>query len=702
MTDQDKQDSFKQNNVPSRSNGKESSEQKINPDLTVSQRKQGARPGDTYVRKQQPYQKLFRGIRGQLVATPQSYTPENRLGRILRILKAVFIGRPLFSREEIHERLSKLKALAVFGSDAISSSAYATEAVLVALLVAGNNALSISFPIAIGIAILLTIVAFSYRQIVHAYPHGGGAYIVSRQNLGKIAGLLGASALLIDYVMTVAVSIAAGSLAITSAFIAAGYGDRLMSISQALPAFLNPNVILGLFFIGLIILGNLRGIRESGSIFSIPTYLFIFGFAVMLAIGLFKIFTNNLTPATQPPVLPIAQPLTLWLILRAFSAGSVAMSGTEAISNGVPVFKPPESKNAATTLTIMAVLLAIFFIGLSYLTTYLKLVPSNQSIISQVALAIFGKNALYYIFQFATMGILVIAANTAFAGFPRLASILAQDNFMPHGFLHRGDRLAFSTGIIFLGGLSAFLLIVFRGNVDALIHLYAIGVFLAFSLSNTGMVVHWWRTRGEGWKASLAINAVGAVLTTIVLLVIAVTKFALGAWIVVILIPAIIPLFLFIRHHYDRVGEQLRIIPEHVPPLKIQQFALVPIDDVNYASLRAMSFARTICDDIIVLHIATDVDRVEKVRQRMRSYAPDLKLVVVESPLRTIIRPMVTYVEALHKQHPDSFISIVVPEFIPARGWERFLHNRTADQLTKAFRKHQDVAVILVPYQLRK
>ncbi len=702
MTDQDKQDALKDKSTPYRQNGKESSEAKINPDLIISQRKQGTRPGDTYVRKQQPYQKLFRGIRGQLVATPQSYTPENRVGRVLRILKAIFIGRPLFSREEIHERLTKFKALAVFGSDAISSSAYATEAVLVALMVAGNSVLGISFPIAIGIGLLLTIVAFSYRQIVHAYPQGGGAYIVSRQNLGKIAGLLGASALLVDYVMTVAVSIAAGSLAITSALFTAGYGDQFQSFTQAFPSFLNPNVLLSLVFIGLIILGNLRGIRESGSIFSIPTYLFIFGFAVMLGLGMIKVFTNSLTATAQPPVLPVVQPLTLWLILRAFSAGSVAMSGTEAISNGVPAFKPPEAKNAATTLTVMAVLLALFFIGLSYLTTHLNLVPSKQSIISQVALAVFGKNVIYYVFQFATMGILVIAANTAFAGFPRLASILAQDNFLPHGFLHRGDRLAFSTGIIFLGGLSAFLLIVFRGNVDALIHLYAIGVFLAFSLSNTGMVVHWWRTRGQGWKTSLAINAVGALLTTIVLLVVAVTKFALGAWIVIILIPAIIPLFLFIRHHYDRVGEQLRIIPEHIPPPKISQFTVVPIDDVNYASLRAISFARTICEDIIVLHIATDTERVEKVRQRMKAYAADLPLVVVESPLRSIMRPMVTYVEALHKQHPDSFISIVVPEFIPARGWERFLHNRTADQLTRAFRKHQDVAVILVPYQLQK
>ncbi len=675
---------------------------KINPDLIVSQHRRGLRPGDSYVRTLQPYRRLFRSARGRLVATPESYAPQSRLGRGLLSLKAALIGKPLFSRDEIHERLTKVKALAVFGSDAISSSAYATEAALVALVVAGSGAFNISFFVALGIAVLLSVVSFSYRQIVHAYPQGGGAYNVSRRNLGQTAGLVAAAALLIDYVMTVAVSIAAGSLAITSALIASGHGSQLTAITNALPPFLNLNVVLSLFFIGLIMLGNLRGIRESGSIFSIPTYLFIVGFTVMLAIGMIKVFTNTLTPAEPPQVLPALQPLTLWLVLRAFSAGAVAMSGTEAISNGVPIFKPPESRNAATTLTVMAALLGIFFVGVSFLSTRMGLAPGDQSIVSQVALAVFGQNAFYYIFQFATMGILVVAANTAFADFPRVSSVLARDNFMPHGFEHRGDRLAFSTGIFFLGGLSAFLLFVFRGRVDSLIHLYAVGVFLAFSMSNTGMVVHWWRTRGEGWKTSLAINVVGAVLTSGVLVVVAVTKFALGAWIVIVLIPAIIPIFLLIQRHYRRVAEQLSVVPEHTPPQRIQQFVLVPIDDVNYASLRAMSFARTICDEIVVLHVATDVNRADRVRQKMQANAPDLKLVVVESPLRSLMRPMLAYVDALHEQRPGTFVSIVLPEFITAHWWERFLHNRTAEQLTKAFKRHADVAVILVPYVLQK
>ncbi len=695
---QDKQDTNNGNILSSGLPDKDSSVKKVNPDLTFDQRKAGLHPGDTYVRKHQPYRRFFRGRKGHLVATAQSYTPVDRLARGLRVLKVIFIGRPLFSKEEIHERLTKVKALAVFGSDAISSCAYATEASLIVLIVAGNNALNISFFIALGIAVLLSVVAFSYRQIVYAYPRGGGAYNVSRQNLGKMAGLFAGAALLIDYVMTVAVSIAAGSLAVTSALAVLGHGGWAFTESSLL----NLNVVLGLIFIVLITLGNLRGIRESGSIFSIPTYLFIFGLAAMLVVGIIKVFTNTLEPADPPPILQVAQPLTLWLILRAFSAGSVAMSGTEAISNGVPAFKRPESKNAATTLIIMAFLLGIFFVGVSFLSTHMGLVPGNQSIISQVALAVFGQNAFYYIFQFATMGILVVAANTAYAGFPRLASVLAQDNYMPHSFLHRGDRLAFSTGIVFLGGLSAFLLFIFRGNVDSLIHLYAVGVFLAFSMSNTSMVIHWWRTRGQGWKMSLAVNAVGAILTTGVLIVVAVTKFALGAWIVIILIPAIVFVFLLVRAHYDRVAEQLRLVIPNIPPTTINQFAVVPIDDVNYASLRAMSFARTISKDIVVLHIATDTDRVKKVTQKMETYAPDLELVVVESPLRSIVPPLLTYVNALHKEHPGTFISIVLPEFITAHWWERFLHNRTAEQLTNAFKRYPDIAVILVPYRLQK
>jgi amino acid transporter len=569
------------------------------------------------------------------------------------------------------------------------------------LMVAGNGALHISFFTALAIALLLSMVAFSYRQTVYAYPHGGGSYNVSRQNLGQMAGLIAAAALLIDYIMTVAVSIAAGSAAVTSALLAAGI--NVSAINASLPPFFNINVILSLVFIGLITLGNLRGIRESGSIFAVPTYLFIFSFSILLLVGMIKVFTHTLTPATPPPILQIAQPVTLWLILRAFSAGAVAMSGTEAISNGVPIFKPNESKNAAVTLTVMATLLGVFFVGVSFLANHMGLVPNNQTIVSQVALAVFGQNAFYYIFQIATMGILVIAANTAYADFPRLSSVLARDNYMPHVFGNRGDRLAFSSGIIFLGTVSALLLVVFRGNVDSLIHLYAVGVFLAFSMSDTGMVVHWWKTRGKGWKTSILINGADAILTTSILIIVVITKFMLGAWIIIILIPLIVPVFIFIHNHYSRVAEQLRLLSmQSPPPRTIEHSVLMPIDDVNYASLRAMSFARTICKDITALHIATDTSRAEKIQQKMQHYAPDIKLVIIESPLRAFMRPLLTYVDMHHRQHPHGFVTIVLPEFITAHWWERFLHNRTAEHLTQAFKRHPNIAVVNVPYLLKR
>ncbi len=673
----------------------------VNLELTSSEIQEGQRPGDVYVRHERPYQHLFRRVGpGHFVALPESDRPASPVEKGYRAVKRVLIGRPLETAEEIHQRLTKVKALAVFGSDAISSSAYATEASLVILMAAGNGALGISFFTALAIALLLSMVAFSYRQTVYAYPHGGGSYNVSRENLGQLPGLVAASALLIDYILTVAVSIVAGSAAVTSALVASGFDAQIQALQATLPPFLNLNVLLSLFFIGLITVGNLRGIRESGTIFAVPTYLFIVSLSVMLVVGLFKAFTGTLHPVTAPPVLQATEPVTLWLVLRAFSAGAVAMSGTEAISNGVPVFQKPESKNAATTLTVMATLLGLFFVGVSYLATHMGLVPGQETIISQVAQAVFGTTIFYYIFQIATTGILVIAANTAFADFPRLSSVLARDNYMPHQFLFRGDRLSFSTGIVALGSIAALLVVIFGGNVDSLIHLYAVGVFLAFTMSDSGMVVHWWKTRGPGWKKSLAINGTDAVFTSSILVIVAITKFALGAWIVVVLIPIITSFFLFVHRHYSEVAKQLRIVPDQLPPKTIDQLILVPIDDVNYASLRAMAYARSSAKHVVVVHVATSVERAEKVRQKMQQQAPDLKLVVIDSPYRSFVRPLLAYVDAVHKQCEDAFVSLVLPEFIPAHWWEGFLHNRTAAQLRRVFERHPNVAVVLVPYLL--
>jgi amino acid transporter len=515
-----------------------------------------------------------------------------------------------------------------------------------------------------------------------------------------LPGLVAASALLIDYVLTVAVSIVAGSAAVTSALIASGFEMQVIALEATLPPFLNLNILLSLFFIALITLGNLRGIRESGTIFAVPTYLFIVSLSVLLVVGLFKALTGTLEPAIAPPILSASEPMSLWLILRAFSAGAVAMSGTEAISNGVPAFEKPESKNAASTLTVMATLLGVFFLGVSYLATHMGLVPGEETIISQIARAVFGTSIFYYIFQIATTGILVIAANTAFADFPRLSSVLARDNYMPHQFSYRGDRLAFSIGIGALGVIASLLVVMFGGNVDSLIHLYAVGVFLAFTMSDSGMVVHWWKTRGPGWKRSILINGADAVLTSSILVIVAITKFALGAWIVIVLIPIITSFFLFVHRHYSRVADQLRIVSGKLPVSTIDQITLVPIDDVNYASLRAMAYARTIARNVLVLHISTNAEHSAKVKQKMNAYAPDMKLMVIESPYRAFVRPLLTYVDALHQQRPGTFVSIILPEFIPAHWWEGFLHNQSAARLRNAFERHPNVAVVLVPYLL--
>ena len=659
------------------------------------------RSGDVDTRVKKP--RLFRKVRpGYFIATPESDIPEGSVQRAFRQFKHIIIGRPLLTIEETYERLTNIKAIAVFGSDAISSSAYATEAAIVVLMAAGSTAIGVSFYISIAIAILLSMVAFSYRQTVHAYPQGGGTYSVSRENLGLIPGLTAAAALMVDYVLTVSVSIVAGAMAITSALSVSGLSPQFDNMGNALPASPGLTVIISLIFIGILILGNLRGIRQSGTIFSLPTYIFVFAMIAMIGIGLVKSFTGTLQPATPPPILPATEPLALWLILRAFSAGSVAMSGVEAISNGVPTFKPPESKNAATTLTVMAILLGVFFLGISYLAKQMNLVPGNETIISQIAVSVFGKNIFYYIFQLATMGILIIAANTAFAGFPRLSSVMAHDNYMPHQFTYRGDRLAFNTGIVALGVMAAVLIVLFRGNVNSLIQLYAIGVFLAFSMSSAGMTVHWWRTRGKGWIFRIFINGMAVVLTASTLIIVAVTKFALGGWIIIVLVPLIVVAFLLIHRHYDNVAEQLRIDPAELPPQTVKHFVILPIDDVNTASLRAMAFARTISSEIVVIHISIDSYHASETKAKLEKYAPDLKLIIIESPTRSFVQPLMNYIISVHEQMPNTFVTIILPEFITAHWWERYLHNRTAEQLTRAFEKHPNVTVSLVPYLLTK
>lgn len=659
----------------------------LNPDLTRQETVRGERAGDQYVRVQQPYAHLFRRVSpGYLRATEQALAPQTPLRRAWFDFKRVLLGSPLATEREIHERLTKVKALAIFASDAMSSVAYAGEEILLALLVAGSAALGFSVWISLLIALLLSIVAFSYRQTVFAYPNGGGSYIVAHENISVMAGLVAASALMLDYVLTVAVSISSGTAAITSAF----------------PVLQPYTVGIAVGFVAIITLGNLRGIRESGSIFAVPTYAFIFGVVGMLILGVYRVMTGvGPAEAVAAGPLPAQEPLTLWLLLTAFSAGSVAMSGTEAISNGVPSFKPPESKNAATTLTVMATILGVFFVGISLLANYFGIAPrEGETVISQLARAAFGNNLLYYYFSFATMGILVVAANTAFNGFPALSSILARDDYMPHSFGLRGDRLAFSTGITALGVIAAGLIIAFGGDTHLLIPLYAIGVFLSFTLSQAGMVIHWRRLRQPGWQLRAAINAVGAVLTSIVLLIAAATKFVHGAWIIILAIPILVSGFMNINRHYRSVDRDLRLTSRELVPPKLKLFTIVVVPAVNYATQRALAFARTVSKNVTAVTVAYTREQGEKVRAMLREYDPDIQHVVLEDPYRSFYQPLIRYIESLHAADPDVFVTVVIPEFVVRNWWERYLHNRAAARLTDIFRSHPNVAVVNVPYLL--
>ncbi len=664
----------------------EASANVVNPDLTVTEIKQGTRPGDVYVRRREPHRRFFRRVGpGHFVATEAASHSPTPLQRVYRGFKAFFIGRPLESEQEIHERLNKIKALAVFSSDAISSVAYAIPEIMIALALAGTAALGFAIPISVAIALLLSIVVFSYRQTVLAYPSGGGSYIVSRENISTHAGLIAAAALLIDYILTVSVSISSGTDAITSAF----------------PALRPYAVEISLLFVGIMTVLNLRGARESGTVFAIPTYAFIASLGLLTILGFSGLLFGFLQPPGPPVITPQA-PLDYWLILTAFAAGSVAMSGTEAISNGVPAFKPPESKNASRTLVAMAIIMATFIVATSTLAARFNTDPTlDETVVSQLGRMIYGNTILYYVFQFATMGILVVAANTAFAGFPRLASILARDNFMPHQFSFRGDRLAFSVGIGALGAMAALLIFVFQGDTHLLVPLYAVGVFLAFTLSQSGMVLHWLRLKTPGWKLSAFINGIGAIATAVILIVAAVTKFTHGAWIVLLLIPILVALFVTIYRHYSRVADKLRVEPGKLLPNTIKQFALVPIENVNYVSLRALAFARSMKAQIIAVHVNTDAERAQLTKEKMTQYAPDIQLVMLDSPYRQFVRPMLTYVEALHNQNADAFVTIILPEFVPTHFWERALHGSTAQRLRASFETHPNVAVVLVPYSLQ-
>jgi amino acid transporter len=601
--------------------------------------------------------------------------------------KRLLVGRPIPSEHAHHERFSRVTGLAVLSSDPLSSDAYATEEILRVLLLAGAAYLSLSAPIAIVIATILAVVAISYRQTIHAYPSGGGAYIVAKENLGDLPGLVAAGALLIDYVLTVAVSIAAGVAALTSAF----------------PSWHVNRIELGLGFVLVLMLGNLRGIRESGRIFALPTYLFIAGVLGLLAAGAWHAATGTVAPVvTASPIAPGREVLSLFLILTAFSNGCTAMTGVEAVSNGVPAFRPPEAKNAAGTMATMAVLSITMFIGITLLASAYRITPSEtETVLSQLARGIFGgRNVLYYFVQAGTMAILVLAANTAYADFPRLASILARDGFLPRQLSNQGDRLAFSNGIIGLSVFAGTLLVVFGGDTHALIPLYMIGVFVSFTLSQAGMVVRWRRLRGARWRRNAAINGVGALVTGIVLVVVAITKSREGAWIILLLIPIHVLAFKACRTHYDRVADQLSIVRGPLPVAPSSNTVLVVIGGVHRAAINAVNYARVLSDDVRAVHVSLDDQRAAVVQREWDKYEHTLMLVTLPSPYRSLREPLEDYIDMILKENPHGYVTVVLPEFVPAKWWHHIFHNQSALLLKAALLFKRRVIVTSVPFHL--
>ena len=613
------------------------------------------------------------------------------------IVRRLLFGLPLPTWRQKHERLSKILALPVFAADAVSSSAYATEEILLAFVIAGAGAAAwgLSIPISIAITALLATVVVSYRLTIFAYPMGGGSYIVTRENLGTVPGLVAAAALLTDYVMTVAVSIASGVAAITSAY----------------PVLGDHRVMMGIGFIALVALGNLRGLRESGTLFAFLTYPFIICAGIMVTVGLFKWLSGAEIVPIHETFSETAKPISWFLILRAFAGGCAAMTGTEAVADGVQAFRPPESRNAATTLVYMAVILAFLFIGITILANVYHAVPSDPSlgegnsetVVSQIAKGVFGHGWFYYIIQIATCAILVLAANTAYQDFPRLSSILARDRFVPRQLANVGDRLVFSNGILALSALAAVLMIVFKANVHRMIPLYAVGVFMSFSLSQASMSLRQRRLKGPRWRMYSSISGIGAFVTAIVASVIAVAKFVHGAYIVLALIPVLVYIFLKINQHYIEMAEQLRVVDgRFVAPSPVKCTAIVLVGMIHKGVLPALEYAKTLSHDCRALYVEIDPNETPLVRDRWEQFGLGVPLVILESPYRSLIQPVLKYLEEVKKERPDHVVTVVLPEFVPKKWWHQALHNQSGIFLKIALMMRRDIVFTNVRYYLEK
>jgi amino acid transporter len=664
---------------------------------------------------------------------------------LVATLKRMLVGRALRTEQAIHERLPKKTALAVFSSDALSSVAYSTEAILLVLLAAGTSAIGYLPFILIGITVLLSILVLSYRQTIHAYPSGGGAYIVAKDNLGTRPGLVAAASLLVDYILTVAVSVSAGVAAITSA----AQGTRF--------AFLHEHrVAMCIFFVVFIALVNLRGVRESGAFFAGPTYLFIFSMLALIVVGFARYYATHQVMATPETVYfdesvgplvhhTLTGSAVLWLLMRAFAAGCTALTGVEAVSNGIPAFKQPESRNAATTLTVMGAVMATLILGTGFLAYKLNAHPigPEETLVSAIARHTFGGGLPYYTIQAATAAILVLAANTSFADFPRLASLLAADRFLPRQFASRGDRLVFSNGVLILSFLTCALIVLFKGEEQAMLPLYALGVFISFTLSQSGMVVHWLRLRqaeeakqrirdeeeihrteaqdsgaasheaerlqaierdaGGNWVISILINGVGAMVSFVVLVVIAVTKFTHGAWAVIVLIPLLVMMFRAIHKHYLEIARQLSteaLLPSN--QIRSHQ-VIVPISGIHRGVIYALDYAKSIAPGkVTAVYVDLNEEATQKLREKWPQWGDGVELTILQSPYRSLTRPLLRYIERLGRQRDGQIITVLLPEFVPAKWWHQLLHNQSSLLLKGALLFKKGVIVTSVPYHLEK
>jgi amino acid transporter len=616
------------------------------------------------------------------------------------------IGRPLPTADAEHQAIGKRIGLAVFASDALSSTAYASQEILVILAAAGSAAFGYAFPIAIAIVFLLAIVTLSYEQTIHSYPNGGGAYIVARDNIGSFAAQVAGAALLTDYILTVSVSVSAG----------------LAQVVSAIPSLIPYKVLIAVIMVLMIMLINLRGVKESGFIFSIPTYFFLFMLLMTIVIGFIRYFSGNLPVLTNPPFIQVeaTQAVTLFFLLHAFSSGTTALTGVEAISNGVTAFKEPRSRNAGQTLVWMSVILGSLFLSITFLAGQIGAVPSEvETVISQIARTIFGGRDIFYLGVItATTIILLMAANTAFADFPRLSALQATDRYLPRQLTYRGSRLVYSWGIVSLAFIAALIIVLFKANVSALIPLYAIGVFLSFTLSQIGMTRRWIKIGqlgpqdeiiekgsilkySSGWQWKMLINGFGAICTGIVMLIFAITKFTHGAWVVLILIPVLVMVFQAIHRHYLQLAENLSLSNYAPPPPLKRQHILLPISGIHKGTLSALRYASSLTQDITAIYVAIDEMQTQNIQQRWENLNIKYPLVVIDSPYRELIHPLVTYIEnRAAKNKPDELITVIVPEFVPTRWWHNLLHMQTATWLRWALRHSPGVIVVDVPYQI--